>query len=39
MRERAKLAGARLSITARPGKGTDILIALSLRPARSARRS
>jgi signal transduction histidine kinase len=34
MRERAKLAGARLSITAKGGKGTDILIAVSLSPVR-----
>ena len=39
MRERAKLAGARLSIGARSGKGTDILIAVSVNPARGARRS
>jgi two-component system sensor histidine kinase UhpB len=38
MRERAELAGARLSITARSGKGTDVLIAVPVTPARGARR-
>jgi PAS domain S-box-containing protein len=39
MRERAKLAGARLSIAAKGGKGTDILIAVSLSPVRGTPRS
>jgi PAS domain S-box-containing protein len=39
MRERATLAGARLSITAKAGKGTDILIVVALSPVRGTRRS